>query len=192
MREDEKIILRRNEEIKKQYQNIETGIYIGNQFYIFEKNVLFDGRMEMFLPEEFDDMPREMLQKKYPSELRPQIVKTNVSGDINFTFSLLETKVGYEQLSDTVSDYMSVIRRLQPGNLFFDKGTLMTVNTGCAWTEFSSYAINEDLYNMLFLSVIEGKLMLGMFNCPLSQGSDWKSFRNQILGTISDITKEEK
>lgn len=191
MLEDEKIILQRNEAFRNQHQDLISGIYVGKQFYQFETIDLFEGQMRMLLPKEFIDMPAEMQRKKYPSEFRPQVIKTSNMGDINFTFSHLEQKTGYGQLNDIISDYITVIRRLQPENLFFDKGLLEGKNTSCAWTEFKSYAINGDLYNLLFLSVIGGYLMMGMFNCPLEQWSDWKKYREQILKTIYDVEKGE-
>lgn len=86
---DEVLIRAMNVHKAGQQGNIYSGIFIREELFEFEKQVLFEERMSIMLPKKFVDMPLDMAKRKYPMEQRPQIIKTNETGDINFTFNLL-------------------------------------------------------------------------------------------------------
>ena len=90
--EDEKIIKAMNAYKKGTYGSIQEGFFIKEELVTFEKEWLFDKKMQIMLPTSFTDMPMEQAKLKYPMEQRPQVIKTNEETDINFTFSLIVWK----------------------------------------------------------------------------------------------------
>lgn len=191
MFEDEQIAALRYEEKKKKYNNIRTGVYVGDDLIKFTEYRLFDSRMCILLPDHFSDMDSENARKKYPSEQRPQIIKTNQSGTVNFTFSLIEEEVRPEQLNGLRDGFHKAIKRLQPADIFLDQGEVPAYDRFCSWMDFRSYALDNDIYNLMFLCIIGGQLLLGMFNCPLREWMDWKEVLTQIMMSLKDLTEEE-
>lgn len=72
------------------------------------------------LPEGFVDMPPEMARIKYPSEQRPQEIRMNGDGTVNFTFSLFEAGLEEQQIEDALGQFKSVIRKVNPAFVFYD------------------------------------------------------------------------
>lgn len=186
MYEDEKIISQRNEEIKSHYNDIRTGVFIGKQFYRFEETSLPEMHIKMLIPDNFTDMSTDMLRKKYPSEQRPQIVKTNQSGTINFTFNILNSNTEYEDLSGILSGFIMTIRSLFPGTMFLEKGVEDT-EIKYNWMEFKSNAVNGAIYNWFFLTVISDNLLMGTFNCPMRDWPDWKPYLKEIMSSFYEL-----
>ena len=85
---DEKMIKVMNAHKEGVQGSIGEGITIREELYIFGETQLFDGRMQVMLPQSFQDMPSGLARLKYPMEQRPQVIRTNERTDINFTFSL--------------------------------------------------------------------------------------------------------
>lgn len=76
---DEKILEFLNEAEKREAKkDICSGpVKIGGRYYQFEERDFFDGRLKMYIPNDFIDMPLEARKLKYPSEGRPEIIKCN-------------------------------------------------------------------------------------------------------------------
>lgn len=186
--EDEKIIAMRNAEKRKQYTSIETGFYVGDELIKFAECRLFDDRMSIMLPDGFTDMSLEDAKKKYPSENRPQIIKTDSDGSVNFTFSRFEQPMQADQIKDTVDDLRLMLRKAHPANLFIEDGQVEFESTICRWFDFKGYTINGTIYNVLFVAPVENGFILGMFNCPFEVWPSWKPVVLLLLGTIIDLT----
>lgn len=138
------------------------------------------------LPDNFTDMPPDMLSKKYPSEQRPQIVKTNQNGTVNFTFSIIDNDSKEEDLSGILTGFIMTIRGLFPGTMFLERGideALLKYH----WMEFRSCAVNGDIFNLYFLTVISDKLLMGTFNCPMREWPDWKPYLKKIVSSVDEL-----
>ena len=85
---DEEIIQMRN---KNRKISLEEGVLIKGEFIEFEPVKLFDDKLEIMLPKTFVDMPSDLAKIKYPSESRPQIIKTDSTGGVKKS-NIFDTK----------------------------------------------------------------------------------------------------
>ena len=85
---DEKILEYRRRARKEKFSSLETGMYIKDELVTFSEIPLFNDQFTIMLPDSFVDMPSEIAKIKYPSEQRPQIIKTSMDTTINFAFNL--------------------------------------------------------------------------------------------------------
>lgn len=189
---DEQLIKERHQEHRKKYTGIETGIYSGEEFLEFEETRLFQERVGVVLPVKFQDMLPEDAKKKYPSEQRPQIIKTNSNGTVNFAFNLLEQEIEEEMLEAAVRDFVRVMKRLYPTNICLKIEQGQGTHLPYASAEFTSLAVNENLYNMVGISPIGKDLLMFLFNCPFDKRTDWSLCMTQIRGSIADYSEEEE
>lgn len=186
--EDEKIIAMRNAEKRKQYDSIETGIYVGDELIRFTECRLFDGRMSIMLPDSFTDMAPEDAKKKYPSENRPQIIMTNPDGTVNFTFNLLDQKIAQDQIIDARVQFRMLIQKVFPANEFFEDGVLEINNKSLAWFDFKSPGLDSSIYNLMFVTMLDWKMMIGIYNVPYSASRAWSAIFKLLNNTIIDLT----
>lgn len=183
MREENVMVTRQLERINR-YTSVETGIYVEGELIKFCEAKLFNGQLGISLPVSFRDMSPEDARKKYFSEQRPEVIKTNEDGSINFCFSMAERKVRPEHLESLIQDFYDVLKRFQPMSVCLDMGTEFYGSIPCARLEFISNALNENLYNMLTIYPLTDKLLLGMFNCPFNKYKEWTNCLSQVRKSL--------
>lgn len=174
----------KNIERVNRYTSIETGIYVGSELLRFCKTNLFHHGVEIFLPDTFRDMEPDEARKKYFSEQRPEIIKTNEDGTVNFTFSLVDKEIDKDQLEAIIDDFYQVLKRFQPMSVCLETGSELEELVPFAWMEFVSNALDENLYNMLTIYPMRKKLLMGMFNCPFQERTNWIHCIAQIRKSV--------
>ncbi|AVK48362.1 hypothetical protein AXY43_10135 [Clostridium sp. MF28] len=189
---DEKILEYINAAEKKEAQkDISNGaIKIGQRYYEFEETEFFEGKLKMYIPKDFQDMPLEARKFKYPSENRPEVIKCNEDGSIAVTFKLIES-ILTEEYVEQLRDMMKAInKRLNPANIYFDEEILEVDGKNIGYFDFKSSAIDDFLYNYMFFLSLEGKTVIGTFSCIFRDYAEWKDIIMQMVNTIR-IKKEE-
>ena len=54
------------------------------------------------------------------------------------------------------------------------------------WMDFKSYGMDGTLYNFAFLWLVEGGMLLGMFNCPYRDRQEWKYLFEKVAETVKE------
>ncbi|NRT72220.1 hypothetical protein [Clostridium beijerinckii] len=192
-RVDEKILDYINEaqkrEAKKDICN-ET-IKIGNRYYEFEEKDFFNEKLKMYIPKDFEDMPEAARKLKYPSENRPEIIKSNEDGSITFTLNIIDSPLDEERVGELKDGMKMIIKKTNPANVFYEDGIIEVDSKNIGFFEFKSYAIDDSLYNLMFLFEFEEKTLMGTFSCRYSDYEEWRDVAFQVLKTIK-VLKEEK
>ncbi|RDY32220.1 hypothetical protein [Lachnotalea glycerini] len=192
---DDKIIDAMNAYKKEEHGSITTGIYIKEELVEFQTISLYDGKVEIKIPTTFEDMPQKHAEMKYPNQQRPQIIKTNATGDVNFTFNLLDADFATEQVIEARNRFSDLIKQVQPSGVFYEKGEEEISNTLLGWFDFKSHAVGGKLYNIMYCTPVDGKLLQGVFNCKYEDAKLWKTVMLQMLREIrlfeGECTKSE-
>lgn len=184
---DEEIIKMMNMHKSGEHGSIEDGIYINEEKICFHKVVLFEGKMDIMLPDKFEDMPLRLAKSKYPMEQRPQIIKTNEDTKINFTFSLIEQSLTNEQVNQMIKLFKQVLRNAKPDIKFIEEKTEKVDTLTVGWFDFVSNGYDQKIYNFMYFVPIAGKMMHGIFNCPVQDADSWKPVVLQVIKTIRKI-----
>ena len=184
--EDEKMIKAMNAYKKGTYGSLEEGFFIKEELMEFEKEWLFDHKMQIMLPASFTDMTMEMAKLKYPMEQRPQVIKTNEGTDINFTFSLINQPLVNSQVKQVRDSLKKIIKRVRPDMRFMEEGLEETEERTIGWYELTYNGLDEKLYNIMYFTPVDGKMMHGIFNCPIREAENWKPVVFQLMRTIQE------
>lgn len=191
MYKDEEIAEERYWARRKKFVGIETGIYSGKDFIEFCEKRLFEDKVGVVLPISFEEMTIEEAKKKYPSEQRPQIIMTNLDATINFAFNLVKLNMETDKMEGAVQDFALVMKRLYPTNICLNIEAVQGIQLPYAFIEFTSMAVNANLYNMVMIMPIGDELLMLLFNCPFDQRGEWTHCLTQIREGIVDYSKEE-
>lgn len=186
---DEKILELRKKAKMEEYKNLEQGIYVKEELLEFKRIELFDKKMSIMLPTTFLDMPSSLAKIKYPSEQRPQIIKTNLNTDVNFTFSLYNIPIKSGETKEAAKQFQMTIKKINPANIFYELVEEPLGETFISWFDFKSFAIDECLYNLMYVTPIEGHILHGVFNCFYRDAIEWKDCVHKVLLSIQDFTK---
>lgn len=188
---DEKIVEFRNRARKEKYCTLETGMYIKNELVDFERKTLFQEKLSIILPVSFVDLPADMAKVKYTSQQRPQIIKTSLDTTVNLGLSMTDIKIYEEQIKTLKNQAQEALKRLNPAFVFYES-KVETMNVPLGWFEFKSYGLDTDVYNLMFVSRIEGKMLHGVFNCDYDDALEWREAARQMMYSVTDLSKEEK
>nr|WP_317358984.1 hypothetical protein [uncultured Tyzzerella sp.] len=183
---DEKILEMKNIKNKLENTNIKNGVYIKEEFVKFEEFKLFNNSMSVFLPNSFIDLPENMKKVKYPSEHRPQIIKTSLDTSVNFCFSLLPLPIKNEQTKEAIKQFKTIIKRVNPAYIFYDLKEEQIGDKTVSWFDFKSYGVDFPMYNIMYIIPIRNKVMQGVFNCLYKDIDEWKEYAMQVIKSIKE------
>ena len=186
---DEKIIEARRKEAQKELNIREDGLIVNGEQIDFQEMLLFHEKMTILLPTSFVDMPQKIARIKYPSEQRPQIIKTDLLGSTNFAFNLFDKTIKPVQMQSAADGMKSILKKVNPANIFYESGTEPLGETMLSWFEFKGHGIDTQIYFIVFLTSIGGKLMHGIFNCAVADMEAWKEAAFQVIRSIQDRTE---
>ena len=85
---DKQILEARQEEKRREHRTLETGIYVDDELITFEKIILPDTKIQMFLP-----MQETVRNVKYPSCNAPDFIVTSLDSTVNFGFNVLPVQL---------------------------------------------------------------------------------------------------
>lgn len=184
---DEKILEYRRRARNEKYSTLETGMYIKDELVQFEEKELFPNKMSIMLPVSFVKMPSKLAKVKYTSQQRPQIIMTSLDTTVNFGMSMTEAEMQVDQIKILSKQMMEALKRLNPAFAFYDN-QFETKHVPLGWFEFKSYGIDTDVYNLMLISIIDGKMLHGVFNCDYADTLEWRDAARQMIYSIQDIS----
>lgn len=138
----------------------------------------FDGLFEMPVPENFVDMPTEMVRTRFMTEEIPAYIKMVNEGELIMSMDLLE---GNGTVREELEKSMRILKCLYPDDVVYEEGELKDMG---GWFEIKSYWEEETYYQLYFMTEKEEYKMFGKFQCKFEIYDKWKP---QILQMISQI-----
>ena len=173
---DEVVLELRRELEKSKHTNVYTGMYANRQLIRFQRFFFFQDKMSIMLPEDFQEMDPDMARFKYPAENRPELILTSEDSTVNFTLKYVDVPVREEELLPLFGCVPA---------LWVCEVTL------CCGFRDKSYALDDAMYNFMYLTDIDGHLLQGACNCPFAIYKEWKEIARQVVMSVRDRTKEE-
>ena len=186
---DKQIIPLKVRGFEAEAMSLDTGYYIEGRLETFRKEHYFDNLLSIYIPESFIDMPDEIKEIKYPTNVRPEIIKTNLAGDVNLSISLLKVSEDTE-VKTLVTDFKSLLSKAHNGIKFLEYDELE--KEGCVKMycfDFIIPGIDERIYHKTGLGKIGRETVQVMFNCREPLAWTWKKAVNDILQNIKPVRK---
>ena len=186
---DKQIIPLKVRNSEAESKSLDTGYYIEGRLETFSKEQYFDNLLSIYIPESFIDMPDEIKEIKYPTNFRPEIIKTNLAGDVNLSISLI--KVGEDmEIKTLVTDFRNLLAKAHNGIKFLEYDEFDNdgfVKMYCF--DFIIPGIDERIYHKTGLGKIGRETVQVMFNCREPLSWTWKKAVNDILQNIKPVRK---
>ncbi|MBL6445375.1 hypothetical protein JMN32_03595 [Fulvivirga sp. 29W222] len=145
---------------------------------------LIGGKVEMLMPEDFELMSETMLNQKYPSSNRPTIVYTNPEGSVNMVVNHTWNKISLNQLPEAIPTFSNQFEKLYPNIKWYRKELVKLNERDFVVLEFISPALDTDIYNLMFVTELEGRLLMFSFNCTKDQEIAWKMTANKMMRSV--------
>ncbi len=149
-----------------------------------EKRSLFNNRLELKIPKDFQVMSEEMLSIKYPSDRRPTLVYTNKSGGINVALNLTESRATQNEIPSYKDYLLETFKSAYPSAEWKSSGVTTINGRKVGYLEFVTPAIDTEIYNLFFFTDLDGKLLLCTFNCTIGSMNEWNSTAKEIMHSL--------
>lgn len=190
---DEEILELRELQKKQKYALLETGMYIDHEVIEFDRVSLFEKKISIMLPKTFVTMPHNMMKIKYQSENRPQLIKTSLDTSVNFYFSYFENvTINENEVGIAIRQAHDALKKTNPAFVFYDEKEEKRETSTIGWFDYKSYGLDEQMYNIMAVTPIDGKLLHVGFNCRFRFRNEWKPSAIQVLSSIWDTSKQSR
>lgn len=146
---------------------------------------LFDNKLEIKVPVDFEIMSDELLKLKYPLNRRPTLVYTNESAAVNVAFNLTANPANQELLHTYKSTFITTFSSFYPDAEWIDNGIKTVNNQDVVYLELITQAVDNDIYNLIFFTNLDGKLLLCTFNCSKEKVTNWKDTAHIIMNSLA-------
>jgi hypothetical protein len=145
---------------------------------------LLNDKVELKIPSDFEIMSEELMKVKYPSERRPTLVYSNESGGINVALNWTQNKASQELIKPYFDNLESTFRKSYPTGEWKDSGIKEINGKKVGYLELVTPAIDTDIYNLIFFTDVEGKLLLCTFNCTKKSINEWTPTAKAIMNSL--------
>ena len=186
---DEEILAIKKSVEDNSLASLKEGYYVSAKLETFTKAPYFNDTVSIYTPSSFIDMPDEIKEIKYPTNFRPGIVKTNLAGNINLSFSLLEEGDNAD-VETLASDFVNILSKAHKGIKFLDSTKLKKeccIEMHCF--DFILPGIDEKIYHMIGMGKVGRKIIQTIFNCREIGANIWKKAAKDIFQNIELIRK---
>lgn len=141
------------------------------------------------IPDGFLEIGRKKAATVFFSQNRPQIILSNPQEYAGLTFQTARLEQGKSVLELGVEGerIRQILKKLDEKNIFYDQGNVSR-DIPVLWFDYKSFAADERVYNLMFLFLSSGKLIIGTFYCIFKDYDRWKS---KILKMLETIQPEE-
>ncbi|NVK65015.1 MAG: hypothetical protein HWE22_10535 [Flavobacteriales bacterium] len=150
-----------------------------------EVKTLLNDRVELKIPTSFNIMSEEVMKLKYPSERRPEIVYSDESGGINVGVSFTDNQASQDDLFKLVETFEKTFSNVYPSAEWFGFGIQYVNDRKVGYIEFITPAIDTEIYNLMFFTDLDGKLLICTFNCTRKSIEEWSGTAHEILNSLN-------
>ena len=150
----------------------------------FHRESLFEAKVSIMVPNTFTIMDPELAAFKYPSEHRPDLIFSNESGSITLGFNHTRSQVKEDQIENFKDYLIQNLQKMQPSITILEDGIKNINEQPVGYFEFISSALDSDIYNLMFFTELEGRVLLGNFNCLEKDLEQWQGIAKGMLETI--------
>jgi hypothetical protein len=146
---------------------------VGNEKVELDQVSILSNKIDMLIPKSFRIMSEELAKIKYPSERRPTIIYTNESGSINVALSHTKNKATSSQISEYMDVLKKTFKNLYPSAQWNNASVEKMNGKEVGVLELVTPAIDTEIYNLIWFTDLDGKLLISTFNCKKEQMKDW-------------------
>ena len=151
-----------------------------------ETRSLLHDRIELLVPKEFTMMPPQLIDLKYARfKNKPTYVLTNLAGSVNIVLNQDERgTVNQDRIESKKNMIRNTLLQLIPRSELKSDGIQMINGRKVGYIKFVTKGIDEDIYNYMALTDVQGKLLTASFNCTVALLPQWDATAEKIVNSL--------
>jgi hypothetical protein len=141
----------------------------------------------LLIPTSFNIMSEDMAKIKYPMENRPTLIYTNDTGSINIAFQYTQSQASSSDIQEITDALKANFEHLYPSAQWYTSEVKRINDKDIGVLELLTPAVDTEIFNLMWFTDLDGKLLIATFNCTESQMDDWKPIGEAILSSFTLI-----
>ncbi len=135
-------------------------------------------------PDGFKPLSKEMMAAKWPTNRAPAFAVGTPTGSTTVAYDLKPHLIPQEELPQAQKTFTELFERIIPGLAW--KENKIIEHSGQKWLlmEMTSNAVDTDIYNIMFLTGFEGKMLMFNFN---STKKDFPKYEADLRESLKSI-----
>lgn len=146
-----------------------------------ETKTILDGKAEILIPKGFTLMTDEVKKIKYPGQNPPAVVYTNDDANVNVAFNHTTSRASQELLPEYLKVFLARFKEVHPNAEWKGNGITEVNGRKLGYLELITEAADTKVYNLLFFTDVDGKLLICTFNSVTKLLDVWKDPAQQIF-----------
>ena len=140
-------------------------------------------------PEGFRPLSKEMIAVKWPTNRAPTYAVGTPTGSTTVAYDLKPQNIPQHALPEVQKSFTQVFERIIPG-ISWKKNEIIE-HSGQKWLlmEMTSNAVDTDIYNIMFVTGFDGKMLVFNFN---STKEDFPKYEASLRESLESVKLPEK
>lgn len=149
-----------------------------------ELKTILNNKAEILVPADFEIMSEDLLKAKYPSGNRPTLVYTNEATTVNLAANHTANRIALSELPQALGAFTGQFEQLYPTAQWYRKEMTEINGRDFAVLELITPAVDTDIYNLMFVTSLDGRMLMFSFNCTTDLLTEWKPQAQQIMASV--------
>lgn len=149
-----------------------------------EKRTLLENKIEILVPKDFREMSQEHINLKYPTQNRPKYILTNEATTTNLAFNIMENRADSSMIDLYRGVFKAAFLKKFPDAKQVSDGAQQINGKKVGFLQLITTGKDQPIYNYIFFTDMEGKLLLGTFNCVEKDMPQWLPVSEEIVRSL--------
>lgn len=156
----------------------------------FAERVFLDGKAAIWMPADFEEMTTEEIAVSYPLGNKPDKVYSNSYLDLAAGYNYTQHEVPDEYMGDFLKIARLALERTGPKVRILSENVRKTERHTISSIEMISHTITESIYNLMYFTSVDGRVLLGFINFNCKNRERYKKIAQEMLASFR-LTDEE-
>lgn len=130
----------------------------------FAEQTLLDGKVAIWMPEDFEAISREAIEAIYLLGNKPELVLGNTYLNFSVGFHYTQHEVPDEYMGDFLKIARMALERCGPKVRILSEKVRRVGKHTVSHMHLLSHTITDTVYNVMFFSSLEGRILIGFIN----------------------------
>ena len=145
---------------------------------------LYDGLLQMKIPDDIGFITEELCRDKFPYRKRPDYIGVNSQSNVFLTASRYPKELHKENIFNALLEIREYLSRLYPECMNQDIILLKGINTETGWFSFHSNSINGEKVHFMAVSSLQNKFLLCSMHTEAAEKDLWLDNLIEIVGSF--------
>lgn len=158
----------------------------------FQERLLLDQKIGIWMPDDFEELSPEAIAAIYLLGNKPELVLGNSYLNFSVGFHYTQHEVPNEYMGDFLKIARLTLERSGPKVRIMSEKVRQVGKHTVSSMELISHTITDSVYNIMFFSSLEGRVLLGFINFNYKFLNRYKTIAGEMLESFHFVEDEKE